>query len=101
MARAVLAEMAVEGGAKRAHQRPVSLRDADAPALAPADPFGDQRVDPRPFGGEAGRVDTVARTERADIGREIAHQPLDDGAAQPVLGFERDAPAGGEIPRGD
>ncbi len=80
-------EMRVEGGGDRPDQRPGVRLDRNAPAFLFNESVGDQRSQ-RGAADHVGRIGSECSANGVEVDAMIAHQPLDDRAAQPVVARE-------------
>lgn len=79
-------KIGVERRRHEPREMPARRRDRHAPPRARHIAFGDERIEPREIGVERVAARAMPRGDGVEIGGEIAHQPLDHVAPQPVVG---------------
>ena len=83
-----LTEILVEGGGQYPYQRPRRLVKRDDASIAAGDAISDQFVQTGCVARQLVRVRTEAGANLAKVDTIVAHNPFDDGGAEPVLGSE-------------
>ena len=100
MARRAGLEVAVEDRGGGSDQRAPGLGDPDLAARDLDQAVGRHPVKGRDLLGEVGGVGPVAGAEASEVDLQAAHQGLDHGPAQPVVGAEPAAAPDGGAPGG-